>query len=68
MEIAVVRNAEMIDAVSVAAYRKNGDVDFFFGLGRRVSSGTNGVFSWEMKIFWVPHRMFYGISKRVFGY
>jgi hypothetical protein len=42
----VVRNAEMIDAVSVAAYRKNGDVDFFFCLGcfmgcRKGFSDTN---------------------------
>jgi hypothetical protein len=40
MEIAVVRNAEMIDAVSVAAYRKNGDVD----LDVECLFGTNGVF------------------------
>jgi hypothetical protein len=40
MEIAVVRNAEMIDAVSVAAYRKN----VFFVWDVECLFGTNGVF------------------------
>jgi hypothetical protein len=33
-----------------------------------VAKTLSGVFSWEVKSFWVSHRMFHGMSKGVFGY
>jgi hypothetical protein len=33
-----------------------------------VEHNNLGVFSWEVKSFWVSHQMFHGMSEGVFGY